>query len=74
VNFPFYRHHRCPFCGAADALSEDILVKAAVVVLTWRCAACEAEWQPSADEQLKPERRVGPPDRRRVSRGDRRKR
>jgi transcription elongation factor Elf1 len=46
VNFPFYQHHRCPFCGAADALSEDILVKAAVVVLTWRCAACEAEWQP----------------------------
>ncbi|HTL45563.1 MAG TPA: hypothetical protein VL262_14580 [Vicinamibacterales bacterium] len=73
MNFPVYQHHRCRFCDAADSLTEDILVRNDVVVLTWRCSTCGAEWQPSADEQLKPDRRVGPPDRRRVSRGDRRK-
>ena len=74
VNFPVYQPHRCRFCGATDTLTEDILVKSDVVVLTWNCAACGAEWQPTADEQLKSDRRVGPSDRRRASRVDRRKR
>jgi len=73
VNFPVFQHHRCRFCGAAGSLTEEIFVRNDVVVLTWRCSTCGAEWQPCADEQLKPDRRGGLPDRRRASRGDRRK-
>jgi hypothetical protein len=74
VNFPVYRPHHCRFCGAANTLTEDIIVKEDVVVLTWRCGACDAEWQPGADEQLRPDRRIGQSDRRRITRTDRRNR
>jgi transcription elongation factor Elf1 len=74
VNFPVYRPHRCRFCGASNTVTEEILVKEDLIVLTWRCGTCEAEWQPTADEQLQRDRRCGPRDRRRISRGDRRRR
>ena len=74
MNFPVYRPHRCRFCGASNTLSEDILVKDDLIVVTWRCTACDTEWQPTADEQLQTDRRTGPADRRRITRGDRRKR
>ena len=74
MNFPVYRPHRCRFCGTANSLTEDILIKDDLVVLTWHCSTCDAEWQPTADEQLRPDRRMGLTDRRRITRGDRRKR
>lgn len=62
---------QCIFCGTTGRVGLEARVRHGGVALCWCCQACDREW-PVRQDELLPERRLGPSDRRRVTRRDRR--
>ena len=60
----------CPKCREVGLVLADFKLRNTVAALLWSCAACGAEWPVSLDDVLSERRHV--PDRRRISRSDRR--
>jgi hypothetical protein len=63
---------RCTLCGASGTIHPEVTIRRAGAILTWYCRACRHGWPLTGEEHLAVERRSGP-DRRRVTRKDRRR-
>jgi hypothetical protein len=64
---------RCAQCDAVGTVALQQIIKGTSVYLSWCCGRCNAEWAIREGEPQFVERRLGATDRRRVTRGDRRK-
>ena len=64
---------RCKFCESSGSVKPEQTIKGTSVLLKWACDGCGRDWPITTDEESVSERRQGLPERRRVSRHDRRK-
>jgi hypothetical protein len=64
---------RCKFCASSGSVKPEQTIKGTSVLLKWACDGCGRDWPIALDEESVGERRRGLPERRRVSRNDRRK-
>lgn len=63
---------RCPLCDALGSVTPETTISGGVLKLMWCCRACSREWPITRGERELIERRDNKPDRRRVTRKDRR--
>ena len=63
----------CPHCRQSGGIQPQHTITGVLVILSWRCGRCEAEWPVTPDEQTLIERRTGLPDLRPEPRVERRK-
>ena len=63
----------CPHCHTPGRVEPHHTIAGVLVILSWRCGHCAAEWPVVPDEQTLIERRVGLPDLRPAPREERRK-
>ena len=63
---------RCKLCGALGSVTAETTITSGIVKLAWCCRVCNGEWPITRGEQELIERREGKPDRRRITRRDRR--
>jgi len=64
---------RCVLCESIDSVTLQHVVKGSDAILTWYCEVCQCDWPIILADLSVPERRHAVPDRRRMTRGDRRK-
>jgi hypothetical protein len=62
---------RCPTCHAPGCVLLEQSIRGDLILLNWFCHDCSATWPLTADEYVT-ERRTDIPERRRVTRMDRR--
>ena len=63
---------KCPFCGVEASVRPEQIIKGLSVLTALYCDSCQSEWPTVQPAPLREERRRIP-DRRRMTRSDRRK-
>jgi hypothetical protein len=64
---------KCIRCHSAGYVELTVRTPGGAVAISWLCRHCHHVWAIAQHEQQVEEQRSGPPDRRRVTRVDRRK-
>lgn len=63
---------KCPFCGVEANVHPEQIIKGLSVLTAWYCGSCQNDW-PTVQPAHPREERRRIPDRRRMTRSDRRK-